>query len=162
MKNKHGLTKHQQGFCDDLRSSPELSATQAYLNNYSVKSENAAAVSASKLLRNAKVKSYLNTKQEVAELKADYEQAQWVEDMLKLKRMCMAEEDVTVVIEKIVDDQVKRFMLTQREFNPAGANKALETLARFKRWLSDSPSGGPAVTVNTQQAITFVAAKMDD
>lgn len=161
-KNENGLTKQQQGFCDDLRGKPDMSATQAYLNNYSVKSESAAAASACRLLRNDKVRSYLHTKQELAELKADYDQADWVQDLLKLKRMCMADEDITFIVEKLDDNNTfRRFELKQREFNPTGAIKALETLARFKKWLSDSPDAEARVTVKNYQPMVFVAAEMD-
>ncbi len=137
-KNKHGLTKQQQGFCDDLRSSPDMSATKAYLKNYKVKSDKVAQVCASKLLSNTMVQKYLAVKQVIAELKADYDQADWVKDILMVKRMCMADEDITLVVEKLDENNiVHRLELKQREFNPAGAIKALETLGKFKKWLSD-------------------------
>ncbi len=163
-KNKNGLTKQQQGFCDDLRSNPELSATKAYMNNYSTKSANVAKVCASKLLTNANVKAYLTTKQLIAELKADYDQDNWVQDILKLKQMCMTEEDITLVVEKLDENSViQRFELKQREFNPAGAIKALETLAKFKKWItSDKPELIPVKAVQNNTRINFIALPTDE
>lgn len=53
------LTAKQKAFADYLLTDPEQNQTKAYLHAYPKSSEAAAAVSASKLLKNPKVESYL-------------------------------------------------------------------------------------------------------
>lgn len=53
------LTEKQKAFCDYLLTDPEQNQTKAYLHAYPKSSEAAAAVSASKLLKNPKVEAYL-------------------------------------------------------------------------------------------------------
>lgn len=162
-KNKNGLTKQQQSFADYHRSHPDIPEYKVYQKYYNPKSVASAKAGASRLLTNVNLTAYLISKQEITEKKVDYEQEEWVQDLVRLKRMCMAEEDINLVIEKLDEnDEVQRFELKQRDFNPAGANKALETLGKFKKWLLDKP--GVVVNNNTQNnhPMVFIAAEMDD
>jgi hypothetical protein len=159
-KNENGLTRQQQGFCDSLRSYPEKPAYRAYLENFATNSEAAARASASKLLTNPNIARYLGLKQALAEEKADYDQEQWVRDLIRLKEMCMAERDITLIAETMdKDGNINRVELAKRGFDPSGANKALDTLGKFKKWLApvSTPRGNdPDVTVTN--GVIFVGA----
>lgn len=56
------LTDKQKRFCDVYLANG-MNATQAYISVYGVSSENVAAASSAKLLRNAKVSEYLGQRQ---------------------------------------------------------------------------------------------------
>jgi len=163
-KNRNSLTKQQQAFCDYRRSHPGKADHVIYAKFYSPKSVKSAEAGASRLLSNVKVLKYLSKKQEIAEKLADYRQEQWVQDILKLKRMCMAEEDIVLITEYLdKNNEVAYKELKQRGFNPAGANKALEIIGKFKKWLSDKPNihVGDNNTQNNHPMV-FVPAEMDD
>ena len=164
MKNKNGLTKQQQGFCNSYRSDPELNATRAYLKNYKVKSDKVAQVAASRLLSNVMVQKYLAEKHEIAELKADYDQEQWVRDMLEIKDICMGHKPITLYTEvPDKEGKPKRIEVSHLEFNPAAAIKSLETMAKFKQWIaSEKPAEQSVKAVQNNYRINFYAVPIDD
>ncbi|MBT3723686.1 MAG: hypothetical protein HOG41_09890 [Gammaproteobacteria bacterium] len=162
MKNSNGLTNQQQSFADYYRSHPDEPGYKVYQKFYKPRTVKSAEAGVAQLLGNIRVQAYLRAKQEIAEQKADYEQDQWVQDALKLKRMCMTEEDVVLVVEHLDENnEVVRKELKQREFNPAGANKILETIGKFKNWLSGDKAN-IKVAIQNNAPMVFIPAKMDD
>ncbi len=160
-KNKNGLTKQQQGFCNSYRTDPELNATRAYKKNYKVKTDLAARTAASRLLTNVNVVKYLAEKCQLIEEKVDYDQERWFLDLIDLKEICMARKSYKEISTQLVDDKPIRIELEQQVLNAPSANKALETIAKFKKWITDE-GGVPGVVVNAERAIVFVPAKMEE
>lgn len=159
-KNKNGLTDQQQQFVDYRRTHPEESDGSCYMRFYKVKSKKTAAVNACNLLKNPNVVRYLSEKQLQAEEKADYDQEQWVRDLVELKNICMAKQDFKLIAETVGEDgKVKRVELMQRRFDSSGANKALDTLGKFKKWLApDATPGGNNPGVTVTNGVIFVGA----
>ena len=61
--NEHGLTDKHQVFADTYLCDPELNATKAYMVAYPKSSAKSAESSASEILRNPKVKKYIESQQ---------------------------------------------------------------------------------------------------
>gem|GEM_PF-1667698 len=157
-KNRNGLTDQQQQFCDYLRAHPDVADGKVYAKFYNVSSLAAANTGASRLLKNANVSRYLEKKQNEAESKADYDQAQWIKDIIRLKEMCMAQEDVRFIVEKTHEDgSIQRIELNKRVFEPAAALRTLEVLAKFKKWLAPKTSPDHS-EVQITNGVIFVGA----
>lgn len=87
-----GITEKQRRFCEEYLV--DLNATRAYMAAYpSTKKESTAAVCAAKLLRNAKVKSYLSER-----IKARQERVEISQDMVIRELAAIAFADVTEIV----------------------------------------------------------------
>lgn len=87
-----GLTEKQKRFCDEYLI--DLNATRAYMAAYpSTKKESTASVCAAKLLRNAKVKSYLGKRK-----KARQERTEISQDRVLRELAAIAFTDVTDIV----------------------------------------------------------------
>lgn len=77
------LTDKQERFCNEYLAN-NMNATKAYMTVYGVGSENVAAASSAKLLRNAKVSEYLSSKQKVINDKVGIRQEDLAAELKKV------------------------------------------------------------------------------
>lgn len=77
------LTRNQQVFCDEYLI--DLNATRAYKAAYKrVTNDNTAAVNGSRLLRNAKVKAYIDSKMKAREKRTEITQDKVLKELAKI------------------------------------------------------------------------------
>ncbi len=124
------LTPKQQRFVEEYLI--DLNATQAYIRaGYAVKSEDVAAATASKLLRNAKVQKAIQEAQNKLSERTEITQDYVLTNIKKVIERCMQQEAVLardgspLLIEGPEGDLVPLF-----EFKETGALKGLELLGK--------------------------------
>lgn len=110
------LTEKQKRFADEYLI--DLNATRAYKTAYlACKNENAAAASASKLLRNPKVTTYIAEKQQALQQKTQITQERVLQEYAKLAFFDPR---------KLFDDQGKPLDITQLDDETAAALAGLD------------------------------------
>jgi phage terminase small subunit len=123
------LTDKQKRFCDEYLI--DLNATAAYKRAGYIAEGNSAEVNANRLLRNAKVKEYIDSKQKKLEVKTELT-AQWVLDNLKtVVERCMMAEPVMIRVGNHMEES------GEYTFQAPGANRALELIGKHLGMFTD-------------------------
>ena len=146
------LTPKQQRFVEEYLI--DLNATQAYIRaGYAVKSEDVAAATASKLLRNAKVQEAIQEAQKKLSERTGITQEYVLSNIQKVVERCMQQEAVQardgspLLVEGPEGDLACLF-----EFKETGALKGLELLGKhlgmFKDKIEHSGPGGGPIDLN--------------
>lgn len=132
--NKYGLNDKQQLFADYYLAN-NCNATQAHIKAYNSK-QKVAEVNGCKLLRNTKVKAYIEQRQAEIREKTTVTQ-EWIVEKLKqvVKRSLQEEpvmkfdyEERQMTQETVMDDTGREIGVFT--YDSAGANKALELLGK--------------------------------
>lgn len=128
-----GLTAKQERFVQEYLADPNLNATAAYRRAYpKCKTENAAAVSASQLLRNPKIQQAVGAARKELEKRAEIDAA-WV-----LRRLVRNHNRAAAVV-PVLDKEGNE--VGQYTYQGAVANKALELIGRHLGMFEDERRG---------------------
>lgn len=141
------LTAQNKAFLDYYRADPEHRHGENYMRAYpGCKTLKSARVSSCQILGKELAQQYLQKKASKAAAAVDLQEEDILRDLIKVKNMCMGVEDSPFVKVTKDGDIVDG---TAADFNPAGANKALELLGKTKRMFVDK------VETNTNMEVEF-------
>ena len=114
----YGLTRKQLAFCDYFRADPTMNQTAAYSRSHpGCNSENAAAASATRLLKKNKAKQYLHACSLRVAKKVDIEQESVLQEIARIALFDLMD---------LFDDQGKMLPVDQW---PEGAGSAIQTVS---------------------------------
>lgn len=119
------LTEKQKAFCDYYIES--LNATESYKRAYNCKKQSTAEVNASRLLSNAKVKSYIDERLKEIESKRIAKAEEVLEYLTKVIRN---EEEEEVVVTVNVGDFQTEVQKVKKEISAKDKIKAAELLGK--------------------------------
>ena len=127
------LTDKQKRFCDEYLI--DLNATKAYKTAYpNVKKDNTAAVNGNKLLRNAKVKEYIDERIKEIEDKSIADAKEVMQYLTSVMRNEVKEEVVVVEGE---GDGCSSARTIKKDMSAKDRNKAAELLGKRYRLFTD-------------------------
>lgn len=127
------LTEKQKRFCDEYLI--DLNATRAYKTAYpNVKKDNTAAVNGNKLLRNAKVKEYIDERLKQLEDKRIAKADEVLQYLTSVMRNEVKEEVVVVEGE---GDGCSSARTIKKDMSAKDRNKAAELLGKRYRLFTD-------------------------
>ena len=127
------LTDKQKRFCDEYLI--DLNATKAYKTAYpNVKKDNTAAVNGNKLLRNAKVKEYIDERIKEIEDKSIADAKEVMQYLTSVMRNEVKEE---VVVVESKGDGCSSARTIKKDMSAKDRNKAAELLGKRYRLFTD-------------------------
>lgn len=136
------LTEKQKAFCDYYIES--LNATESYKKAYKCKKQSTAEVNGSRLLSNAKVKTYIDEK--LKEL-GDKRIAKAEEVLEYLTKVIRNEEEEEVVVTVNVGDFQTEVQKVRKEISARDKIKAAELLGKRYRLFTDKIEADVSATV---------------
>lgn len=151
------LTDKQMIFANEYLV--DLNATRAYKKAYSnVKKDSVAAVNGNRLLRNAKVKNFIDEQLE----KMKSESIASAEEVLKYltKGMRMELEEEVVVTENI-GDYISEAKLVKKKISIKDANKCAELLGKRYRLFIDKVEADVNANVNSTKKLDSILEQLD-
>ncbi|WP_300383900.1 terminase small subunit [Clostridium sp.] len=150
------LTDKQMIFANEYLV--DLNATRAYKKAYpNVKKDSVAAVNGNRLLRNAKVKNYIDEQLN----KIQDESIAKVEEVLKYltKGMRMELEEEVVVTENI-GDYMSEAKIVKKQISIKDANKCAELLGKRYRLFVDKVEQTVDATVNSTKKLDSILGQL--
>lgn len=156
--NENGLTDNQQKFADYYLANG-CNAKQAYIDVYGGENEKSAESNSSRMIRNDKVRAYIEKRQKELEEKTKVTQEYVITNLKEMVERCMKHKPVMVFnpIEKAYEQRTEE--LFDAEGNPAGeagvytfdsigANKALELLGKSLGMFKDKVESTTPTVIN--------------
>lgn len=150
------LTDKQMIFANEYLV--DLNATRAYKKAYpNVKKDNVAAVNGNRLLRNAKIKKYIDEQLE----KMKSESIASAEEVLKYltKGMRMELEEEVVVTENI-GDYMSEAKLVKKKISIKDANKCAELLGKRYRLFVDKVEADVNTNINSTKKLDAILEQL--
>lgn len=150
------LTDKQMIFANEYLV--DLNATRAYKKAYpNVKKDNVAAVNGNRLLRNAKIKNYIDEQLE----KMKSESIASAEEVLKYltKGMRMELEEEVVVTENI-GDYMSEAKLVKKKISIKDANKCAELLGKRYRLFVDKVEADVNTNINSTKKLDAILEQL--
>ncbi|MEW8993098.1 terminase small subunit [Clostridium sp.] len=153
------LTDKQRIFANEYLATHDLDATRAYKKAYPrVKSDDVAAAAGSRLLRNVKVKDYIDEQLKKIEDKSIADATEVMKYLTKVMRNEITEEVVVVEGE---GEGCSSARIVKKDMSAKDRNKAAELLGKRYRLFVDKVETDVNATINSTSKLDSILQQLD-